>query len=110
MEIHKTLSPSIDLSHCFIDIKDKRNLKKRFSRFGRIKSIIIIAVANKNGSTRYIPTVKDCKIKNTKKVRKQALEVKADSMYNIVKIRKNNREREIKSNIPVIQDIKKKRK
>jgi len=63
---------------------------------------IIVVPANKNDSTLYIPTLKNFNIKRPvgRPVNRPS-KVTADAMYDTAKIRKYNRRRGIKSNIPV---------
>ena len=72
---------------------------------------IIIVPANKNDSTLYIPTLKNFKIKRPlgRPVNRPS-KVTADGMYDTAKIRKYNRKRGIKSNIPVNKRNRKKKK
>ncbi|RPJ71897.1 MAG: IS4/IS5 family transposase [Alphaproteobacteria bacterium] len=72
---------------------------------------IIVAPANKNDSTLYIPTLKNFKIKRPvgRPVTRPS-KVTADGMYDTAKIRKYNRRRGIKSNIPVNKRNEKKKK
>ena len=63
---------------------------------------IIVSPANRNDSTLYIPTLKNFKIKRRKgRPVTRPSKVTADAMYDTAKIRKYNRKRGIKSNIPV---------
>ncbi len=68
---------------------------------------IIIVPANKNDSTLYIPTLKNFKIKRPVN---RPSKVTADGIYDTAKIRKYNRKRGIKSNIPVNKRNRKKKK
>jgi hypothetical protein len=63
---------------------------------------IIVVPANKNDSTLYIPTLKNFKIRRPvgRPVTRPS-KMTADGMYDTAKIRKYNRKRGIKSNIPV---------
>jgi hypothetical protein len=63
---------------------------------------IIVFPVNRNDSTLYIPTLKNFKIKRCigRSVTKPS-KVTVDAMYDTTKIRKYNRRRGIKSNIPV---------
>ena len=63
---------------------------------------IIVVPANKNDSTLYIPTLKNFNIKRPvgRPVNRPS-KVTADAMYDTAKIRKYNRRRGIKSNIPL---------
>ncbi|RPJ66896.1 MAG: hypothetical protein EHM20_17395 [Alphaproteobacteria bacterium] len=63
---------------------------------------IIVAPANKNNSTLYIPALKNFKIKRSvgRPVNRPS-KVTADAMYDRAKIRKCNRNRGIKSNISI---------
>jgi transposase len=72
---------------------------------------IIIVPANKNDSTLYVPTLKNFNIKRPvgRPVNRPS-KVTADAMYDTVKIRKYNRKRGIKSNIPVNKRNRKKKK
>ena len=72
---------------------------------------IIVVPANKNDSTLYIPTLKNFKIERPvgRPVNRPS-KVTADGMYDTAKIRKYNRKRGIKSNIPVNKRNRKKRK
>ncbi|MGB9939370.1 transposase [Methanosarcina sp.] len=72
---------------------------------------IIIVPANKNDSTLYIPTLKNFRIKRPigRPVNRPS-KVTADAMYDTAKIRKYNRRRGIKSNIPVNKRNQKKKK
>ena len=72
---------------------------------------IIIVPANKNDSTLYIPTLKNFRIKRPvgRPVNRPS-KVTADMIYDIAKIRKYNRKRGIKSNIPVNKRNQKKKK
>ena len=72
---------------------------------------IIIVPANKNDSTLYIPTLKNFIIKRPigRPVNRPS-KVTADGMYDSAKIRKYNRKRGIKSNIPVNKRNRKKKK
>ena len=72
---------------------------------------IIVVPANKNDSTLYIPTLKNFEIKRPvgRPVNRPS-KVTADKMYDTVKIRKYNRKRGIKSNIPVNKRNRKKKK
>ena len=63
---------------------------------------IIIVPANKNDSTLYIPTLKNFQIKrHVGRPVNRPSKVTADGIYYTAKIRKYNRRRGIKSNIPV---------
>ena len=63
---------------------------------------IIVSPANRNDSTLYIPTLKNFKIKRRKgRPVTRHSKVTADAMYDTAKIRKYNRKRGMKSNIPV---------
>ena len=72
---------------------------------------VIIVPANKNDSTLYIPTLKNFNIKRPvgRPVNRPS-KVTADGMYDTAKIRKYNRKRGIKSNIPVNKKSRKKQK
>ena len=72
---------------------------------------IIVVPANKNDSTLYIPTLKNFKIKRPvgRPVNRPS-KVTADGIYDTVKIRKYNRRRGIKSNIPVNKRNRRKKK
>ena len=72
---------------------------------------IIVVPANKNDSTLYIPTLKNFNIKRPvgRPVNRPS-KVTADAMYDTAKIRKYNRKRGIKSNIPVNKRNRKKEK
>lgn len=72
---------------------------------------IIVVPANKNDSTLYIPTLKNFKIERPvgRPVNRPS-KVTADGMYDTAKIRKYNRKRGIKSNIPVNKRNRKKKK
>jgi transposase len=72
---------------------------------------IIVVPANKNDSTLYIPTIKNFNIKRPvgRPVNRPS-KVTADGMYDTAKIRKYNRRRGIKSNIPVNKRNTKKKK
>ena len=72
---------------------------------------IIIVSANKNDSTLYIPTLKNFNIKRpVGRPVNRPYKVTADAMYDTAKIRKYNRRRGIKSNIPVNKRNRKKKK
>jgi hypothetical protein len=63
---------------------------------------IIVVPENMNDSTLYIPTLKNFKIeKPVGRPVNMPSKVTADGMYDTAKIRKYNRRRGIKSNIPV---------
>lgn len=72
---------------------------------------IIVVPANENDSTLYIPTLKNFKIKRLvgRPVNRPS-KMTADGMNDTVKIRKYNRKRGIKSNIPVNKRNRKKKK
>ena len=73
--------------------------------------MIIIVPANKNDSILYIPTLKNFNIKRpVGRPVKRPSKVTADAMYDTAKIRKYNRKRGIKSNIPVNKRNRKKEK
>ena len=72
---------------------------------------IIVVPANQNDSTLYIPTLKNFKIKRPKgRPVNRPLRVTADAIYDTDEIRKYNRKRGIKSNIPVNKRNRKKKK
>ena len=72
---------------------------------------IIVVPANKNDSTLYIPTLKNFKIKrHVGRPVNRPSKMTADGMYDTAKIRKYNRKRGIKSNIPVNKRNRKKKK
>ncbi len=72
---------------------------------------IIVVPANKNDSTLYIPTLKNFRIKRSKgRPVNRPSKVTADAMYDTAEIRKYNRRRGIKSNIPVNKRNQKKKK
>ncbi|KKG24146.1 transposase, partial [Methanosarcina sp. 2.H.T.1A.6] len=73
---------------------------------------IIVVPANENDSTLYVPTLKNFKIQRPigRPVNRPS-KVTADAIYDTDEIRKYNRRRGIKSNIPVnIRNRKKKKK
>ena len=72
---------------------------------------VIVVPANQNESTLYMLTLKNFKIKRPvgRPVNRPS-KVTADGMYDTVKIRKYNRKRGIKSNIPVNKRNRKKKK
>ncbi|MGI6043010.1 MAG: transposase [Methanosarcina sp.] len=72
---------------------------------------IIVVPANKNDSILYIPTLKNFEIKRPvgRPVNRPS-KVTADRMHDTLKIRKYNRKRGIKSNIPVNKRNRKKKK
>ena len=84
---------------------------KCFSRFiGAILSIVV-APANQNNSTLYIPTLKNFKIRRARgRPVNRPSKVTADVIYYTSEIRKCNRKRGIKSNIPINKRNRKKKK
>lgn len=72
---------------------------------------IIIVPANQNDSTLYILTIKNFKIRRPRgRPINRPSRVTADAMYDTADIRKYNRRRGIKSNIPVNKRNRKKKK